>query len=71
MGGFRQKNPDSESRTDLPFVASLLKLSHMSPRSWITHVTSGTEADSEGWHLGQMRVGLMSMREYNRPVLIY
>lgn len=71
MGGFQQKTPDGESRTDLPFVASLLKLSHLSPHSWITRVTSGTEAGSEGWSLGQMRVGLVSTRQYNRPVLIY
>lgn len=71
MGGFLQKTPDSKSRTDLPFVASLLKLSHVSPCSWVTCVTSGTEAGSEGWSLGQMRVGLVSMRQYNSPVLIY
>ena len=56
--GFRQETADSELRAGFSFVASLLKLSHMSPCSWITHVTWGTEAGSEGQSPGQIRVGL-------------
>lgn len=62
-----------ESRAGLSFVASLLKLSHMSLGSWITCVTSGMEAyaATEGWSPEQNRVGLVSMRQYNRAVQKY